>query len=172
MIRIGFFAAAIIAGMLAIPGFAQENKFRYTFPGNLAYEIIPEGKIWKGEPMKATMKLVGKVGTLKDLKVTFFSSPDLTVSPPEALLETLTSGKTRTFEVKVTPRKTPSKVGTWIGLTVDYLPDYAALEKVLSRKDAYPLDGARNEILRITGSNKQSQARAKDGTRFFFEAPK
>lgn len=172
MIRYGFFAIVIVLGLLAVPGSAQENKFRYIFPGNLTYEIVPEGKTWTGQPMKATMKLVGKVGNLKDLKVFFFSSPNLKVAPSEVSLEALASGKTQTFQIEVSPGKDASQVGTWIGLTVDYLPDYSALEKTLSQKDKYPLDGSRNEILKMTASNRKSNVRVKDGTRFFFEAPK
>ena len=172
MIRHGFFLAVVIIGILATGVSAQENKFRYTFPGNLTYEIVPEGKVWKGESMKAMMNLVGNIGTLKDLRVSFFSSPDLKVTPGDAILEQLAAGKAQSFQVQVSPSGTASKVGTWIGLTVDYLPDYGALEKILSQKDKYPLEGPRNDILRILATNKQKNSRPKDGTRFFFEAPK
>jgi hypothetical protein len=129
-------ALLLLAVMLgwASGGFATPPRKPYTVPsGGLIFDEF-QVVSWdsaKGGILSCTLS--SATGTLSQLDIQFGSSADLAVEPASAQVPALRQGEKKSFRLKVTKISTEKKdvMGTWVRLTVEYLPDFAALRRLV-----------------------------------------
>jgi hypothetical protein len=142
----------------------------YSPPESLNLDITLKSNLISRSYAVLTVTLKSLVGNTTRLKLLFESSKDLDVTPKTAILENLTQGAAKHFDLNVNKTSTePDNAGSWVRARVEFLPDYEAIMKVIATdRKAYPLESNRDQLLKSLTESKTKDLKSIQAKRFFF----
>lgn len=144
------------------------NVTRSVFPENIALSMTPLGP-WSPEQggiLKA--QITSRLGTLRQLEISFAASPDLTVHPLTSQVAELTEGTSENIPLRVARGPgLPDEMGSWVRMRVQYLPDYERIAQAVCDPASYPNPAERQRLLAIVERNAHRAERYTAACRFF-----